>query len=233
MRSLHDVLRDVTSTPFEIVTVLDHHLDQVWHFCEPETLWMEIEDATAQQGDILKFDDIPRAMKNKIMAIRVCFNSLAPWQDWAVFPNICLALSGVTPEPDSLLTPEPSSIVRCVEFMRTIEPKNQFEGEVAAMIAVLLYKEGFLWLPGYLGALVNTPLRKLLAAATAGNGPEEDADSIVLDMIMGYMRATYGKETDWLIEEEPVAVHTVKVLALEHAANDAKRYWPREQPQGK
>jgi len=118
--------------------------------------------------------------------------------------------------------------MRCIEFMRTIMPRNQFEGDVAAMIAVLLYKEGFVWLPGYLGALVNVFLRKLLTAATLDNGPDEDADSIILDMIMGYMRATHGQETDWLGDEEPVAIHTVKVLALERAADDASRYWPRE-----
>lgn len=228
MRLLRDLLLDVSATPYEIVTALDAVLDKVWHFCEPETLWLEIEDASASQGAIIVFEEIPRSIKNKIMAIRACFNSLAPWQDWSAFPNVCLALSGAIPDPQAFLTPEPASIMRCVEFMRTIMPSNQFDGDVAAVMAVLLYKEGFVWMPGYVGALVNTFLRKLLGAATAGNGPEDDADSIILDMIMGYMRATEGHDTDWLSEEEPIAVHTTKVLAMVGAVDDAKRYWPRE-----
>lgn len=229
MRLIRDLLLDVNATPFEIVTTLDGTLDRVWHVCEPEALWMELEDASAQEGAIVTFDDIPRAMKNKLMAIRVCFNSLAPWQDWSVFPNVCLALSGMAPNPDILLTPEPSSIARCVDFMHTIAPDRHFEGDVAATIAVLLYKEGFVWLPGYLGTLTNSYMRKLLQASTIGNGPEEDADTTLLDMIMGYMRATEGNERDWLIDEEPIAVHTTKVLALQEATNNAGRYWPRDE----
>jgi len=140
-----------------------------WVDFEPESLWADIEDKAKTMPNMSTV--LTRANKDMIMAIKLCFGSDAPWEQWDVFENVVKAINGdivLTEVVQQLFTEEVSFAVHCMEKIR----KDVFSEEVRSYIGIAAKEDGLIAMPG-----------NLLFAQDALNGitkvPKEDVIKVM------------------------------------------------------
>lgn len=151
------------ANPGTLATVLYaisiHEFGEDIHSWEPETVFMEIEDAFGVQ--------MPQGNHDKLMALLTAIDTDSFYKSWSAFEVICRTINtGEVFGSDELLVAEMAWGV--TEVMLSDDTPNTFSGEIAAGVGVLLVDEGF-----------STPPTKLLFAKPPSQyrGSDTSSDS--------------------------------------------------------
>lgn len=121
---------------------MNDHYDREWWDWEPETIWKSLEtDHLDGEGST------PDELKNAVMALQLCVNSMAPFEHWHIFEKVGHAFSW-NPVNFEIVQPlEPDEAALAMQLMRRIQPKSIFDDEVLSYVAVCAKSAGMVWLP--------------------------------------------------------------------------------------
>jgi len=127
---------DLTSakTPcLKLKEVLDKQYGEEWVGWMPETL-----DRTI----FLDFNTVMnQAVREKILAMKMCLNINYAWHEWSVFQKVVLALNGISPNIEMVEDPSLSQVIKTIPVMQSLRPGEQFDDNVKKYIAVLCKSE--------------------------------------------------------------------------------------------
>jgi len=149
----------------------------------PETLWELLDDEIGINKD--KKKEIPRVLKDMILAVRICFASDKPFTEWEVFENVILAMNQEIPDIDQAQEVFFSEIVAAVTVMRSIS-KTDWSDEVKAYMACVAKKDGFIAVP--LGMVFIQSILDGLTRST-----DEMRNSVIAEYAK---QKTHGKATE-------------------------------------
>ena len=112
-----------------------------WLSWEPETIWSELDDDDDLGGEL------PRANKDKVMALRLAVKTDLPWKHLAVFENVALAFVGMVPRFDVMQPLEPYQAALAIDVLYKIHPRIEYDDDVLGYLAAVLVHDGLSWVP--------------------------------------------------------------------------------------
>lgn len=121
---------------------MNDHYDRAWWDWEPETIWKSLEsDHLDGEGST------PDELKNAVMALQLCVNSMAPFEHWHIFEKVGHAFNW-NPVNFEIVQPlEPDEAALAMQILRRIQPRSIFDDEVLSYVAVCAKSAGMVWLP--------------------------------------------------------------------------------------
>ena len=125
--------------PSEMDRLLLDRYGADWLIWEPETLRQQILDDYDTTLSDRVFD--------KIMALKLCHSTQAPWEEWDVFEKVILAFNDVNVDFLSMQSPSPAQICYGVKQMNKINQSVVFLDDIKAYIAARCHTAGFVYLP--------------------------------------------------------------------------------------
>lgn len=136
-------LEDPCTCASVLCRAIERELGEGWRLWEPETLWLELKH---------KGIDTPNECREKILAGRVLLNTDRATYDALVFSRTAAAFSEGRCEHDAYDDDVVGHHAWCVDEMRTMyaqqnEPMPPLDHEVLSLIALALYREGFVVAP--------------------------------------------------------------------------------------
>lgn len=181
--------------PLRIVNLFNDHKE--WIDYEPETLWSEMQETLNRiPGKSVK---LARPNKDMIMAVKLCFGSHAPYQEWEVFENVVAALNNETPIIDEVQELFVSEVALAVECMSAI-PNNGWSDEVKIYMANIANKDGFILMP-----------KKLSMAQEELNEASKSSDEMVRKVANEWVEQFVKGKKEKIDYEDFVSVHCGKM----------------------
>lgn len=123
---------------------------------EPETCWFE-----ANRTFDVRISDNART---KIQAVRTCYVSDVPYEQWQVFEYMCSAFFGVTPKFDMIQKPTSGRAAVTLDIMSMIKEKKEPAPEIYKYCTAVLLDDGIVYGPGPLEPC-NEYLKKIVPEA--------------------------------------------------------------------
>lgn len=125
-------------TTIGIYGFLNDSYGRDWWDWEPETLWQ-----TLAMDDIQVDDEL----KDTVLALQVCVNTMSPFEHWHIFENVGNAFNG-NPVSFSVIQPlEPDECALTAKILQLLQPKTPFDTEVLGYIAMTARGAGLVFLP--------------------------------------------------------------------------------------
>lgn len=135
-----DDFRSPATHVFALYNTLVRHYRADWINWLPETLWRQL----AMDHFVLVPDQIPRQVKDKVLALQVALSTNRPWVEFEVFENVATAFDGDVPHPFVL---EPRSAEECLFGMHCLSklrPDETFAPEVLIYVASCFAHDGLI-----------------------------------------------------------------------------------------
>lgn len=127
------VLTNAKTPCLKLKEILDKQYGEEWAEWMPETL-----DKTI----FMDFNTIMnQAVREKILAMKMCININYAWHEWSVFQKVVLALNGIYPNIEMVEDPSLSQVIKAIPVMQSLRPGEQFDDNVKKYIAVLCKSE--------------------------------------------------------------------------------------------
>lgn len=109
---------------------------------EPETIWSEVSSVWGRS--------ISDVSKQKVQAVRACYVSSLPLQQWPAFEKVAAGLVGVAPRPDDIQRPSPGRAHMALDVLAHVQDNGKPGDEVARYCAAVLLDHGMVYGPGSL-----------------------------------------------------------------------------------
>lgn len=118
---------------------------------EPETIWAEIQSTWGTT--------VSDVNKQKIQAVRACYVSDSPYEDWQAYEKVTAGLFGVVPRKTEMQRPSPGRALVALDVLGHIREDKRLSPEVVKYCAAVLIDHGMVYGPGALAA-ANTYISK-------------------------------------------------------------------------
>lgn len=128
-------------SPLKVLSIVQEH--DHWMDWEPETIWHELQDHFHTNDSS---NEIPRLVKDMILAIKLCLTNTMPWDHWHIFDKVIMTFNNEIPNFEVMQKPSLGEITLGVEAMNKIKA-NIFSEEIQNYIAIVAREDGYLVLP--------------------------------------------------------------------------------------
>lgn len=123
---------------FALHNTLVRHYKADWVDWLPETLWRQLVLDNFVHSD----DEMPRVIKEKILALQVALSTNRPWVEFEVFENVSTAFDGDVPSPFVLEPRTAEEALFTMHCLKTIRPDEKFAPEVLIYVASCFANDG-------------------------------------------------------------------------------------------
>jgi len=168
-----------------LFSFLNDHYKRDWWDWEPETLWHFLDRDHFNGGG-----STPEEIKEAVMALQVCVNTMSPYENWHIFENVTNAFCLNPVDFSTLQPPDVDEAALGLQILRKIQPQTPFDTEVLMYVAVCAHAAGLCYLPKELFFETQVHLDKITfeytlrdAAKKAWEGDKTSKDEAVLIQI--------------------------------------------------
>lgn len=126
----------------DLFSFLNDHYKRGWWDWEPETIWHFL-DRDHFNGD----GSTPDEIKEAVMALQVCVNTMSPFENWHIFENVANAFNFNPVDFSTLQPPDIDEAALCLNILKKIQPQTAFDPEVLMYVAVCAHSAGMCYLP--------------------------------------------------------------------------------------
>lgn len=186
----------------KVFKTLNKFVGDKWYEYEIETIRTLLERAG--------FKNLKANVWDCIMAMKVVINTDFPCEDWDIFVNSALALSGAIADFDELRLPSAGMIISAINVIQYVKPKCEFSREVKSMICVLLRNDGLILPPPSIIHIINDEMIDQVALTIR---------KIWVDTYREYNDILSGKDI------EPEADYHIQAMRIYKAEMAAKSYY--------
>jgi hypothetical protein len=138
-----------------------------WFEWEPETLWAEIKSMGVNE-------ELPRIIKDKIMAVRAAHRINNYYSSYHDFELMCATLNNVIPDFHTYRPSSIPEIANAVRILKVVRDDDSYRPEMVEYIKVIAKNEGWLILPEPLSFVAGQD--EMLASDTRDRAVELEAD---------------------------------------------------------